>query len=444
MRRNFRKILLFLGDWALLYLSLLLLVLIRYGADWQTFWDTHFTPFSLIFPIWLITLYGSYLYETRFFRPSIDALRAMGIAVFISIFGSIAAFYLFPPGLIQPRRNMVIFAAIFGVLLVAWRYLAYKAARTQVQTNVLFLGKTKEIDEIDKFFKDNPDLRYTNKGVINKVPTKFDSIAKQVKEDDISLVVVRAPEKSSYVKTLFPLLSSGITVIELSEFYERLLNKVSPEMLSDTWFIRNLENLNLGVYELSKRAMDILIGVVGIVFLTIFYLPVAITIKLDSRGPVIFKQKRVGKNNVEFYIYKFRTMKALAPDGSAETKGATWAKKNDKRVTRIGKFLRVTRIDELPQFWNILKGDLSFVGPRPERPEFTEELAEKIPYYNMRHLVKPGLTGWAQINYGYGSSIEDSRVKLQYDIYYAKKRSLMLDLAILLKTAKTILTRQGR
>lgn len=444
MKRSLRKILLLVGDIGVLYLSLFLLVFIRYGNDWQVQWDNHFTPFSLIFPIWIATLYGSYLYEARFFRPSIDALRAMGIAVFLSIFGSIAAFYLFPPGLIQPRKNMVIFAAIFGILLVTWRYLAYKVAKTQIETNVLFLGNSKEVRELLKFFKDNPDLRYTNRGVIEKVPTKFQTISEQIEKDKIGLVVVQAPEKSNYIKHLFPFLATGITVIELEEFYERLLNKVSPEMINDTWFIRNLEDLNLGAYELGKRSMDILIGVLGIVLLIIFYIPVALAIKLDSKGPIIFRQKRVSKNGQTFWMYKFRTMKALTTDGSAETKGASWTKKNDKRVTKIGQILRVTRIDELPQFWNILRGDLSFVGPRPERPEFVEELSEEIPYYNMRHLVKPGLTGWAQINYGYGSSITDARAKLQYDIYYAKKRSLMLDIAILLKTVKIILTRQGR
>lgn len=137
-------------------------------------------------------------------------------------------------------------------------------------------------------------------------------------------------------------------------------------------------------------------------------------------------------------------MKALAPDGSAETQGAKWAKSNDSRVTKVGRALRNTRIDELPQFWNILIGDLSFVGPRPERPEFVEKLRKVVPHYDIRHLVKPGLTGWAQINYRYGASVKDAHTKLQYDIYYAKKRSLMLDLAIILKTMKIVFTGEGR
>ena len=137
-------------------------------------------------------------------------------------------------------------------------------------------------------------------------------------------------------------------------------------------------------------------------------------------------------------------MKALSPDGSAETEGPRWASTDDSRVTRVGNFLRKTRLDELPQFWNILIGDMSFVGPRPERPEFVEDLGQKIPYYNMRHLVRPGLTGWAQINFEYGDSVDDARIKLQYDIYYAKKSSIALEIAIILKTIRTVLTRQGQ
>lgn len=444
MKRKLRKMLLLAGDLGILYLSLLALVLVRYGSQWQIQWDQHFTPFSLIFPIWLIALYSSYLYETRFFRPSIDALRAMGVSVFISLVGSISAFYIFPPGLIHPRRNMVIFAVIFGVLLFLWRFLAYKVARRQIETSVLFLGAGDEVEELKKFFKDNPDLRYNCQEVIEKVPKDFKKVAETVREQKISLVVVKSPDKPHYVKSLFPLLSSGVAVIALEEFYERLLTKVSPEMVDDTWFIRNLENINLGVYELSKRLLDIFFGFLGLLGYMILFLPIALFIKSDSKGPVIFKQKRVGKNNKVFDMYKFRTMKALSEDGSAEIGEATWTQENDSRITKVGKFLRLTRLDEFPQFWNILKGDLSFVGPRPERPEFVGELNKVIPHYDMRHLVKPGLTGWAQINYEYGDSVEDARIKLQYDIYYAKKRSFILDLAIILKTIRIIATRKGR
>jgi len=166
---------------------------------------------------------------------------------------------------------------------------------------------------------------------------------------------------------------------------------------------------------------------------------VALAIKLNSAGPIFYRQRRIGKNGKEFEIAKFRSMVC-----DAEKNGAVWASCNDNRVTFVGKILRKTRIDELPQIWNVLKGELSFIGPRPERPEFVKELVEKIPYYQMRHLVKPGLSGWAQINFPYGASVEDALQKLQYDLFYVKNRSIVLEISIMLKTIMTLLKREGR
>ena len=438
-----RKILLLLGDWLALYLSLFLLVFLRYGSFWQSQWGIHVRPFSLLFPLWLVSLYASYLYETRFMRPSIDALRAMGIAIFLSFFGSMSVFYLFPPGLIQPRRNLVFFAIIFGVVLSLWRFAAHKVIRSQIRTNVLFIGEGNEIKELIRFFNKNPELNYRSLGSITDT-SSLDGVVGSAREKDVGLIVVKSSQSSGRAKSLFPLMASGIPTIDLEEFYERIFNKVSPGVLDQAWFIRNLENVNTEAYKFGKRFMDLIIALIGTAILAILFIPIALVIGLSSRGPIIFKQNRVGVGGRTFKIYKFRTMKALSSDGSAELGRVKWTKSNDDRITPVGRFLRVARIDELPQFWNILMGDLSFVGPRPERPEFVAQLQKTIPHYNMRHLVKPGLTGWAQINYRYGSSVRDAYIKLQYDIYYAKKRSMILDLAIILKTLKVIVTGQGR
>ena len=188
-----------------------------------------------------------------------------------------------------------------------------------------------------------------------------------------------------------------------------------------------------------KRLIDLILSSVLLAIsapLVVFF---GLLIKLTSKGPMFFKQTRVGFKSELFTIYKLRTMAI-----DAEASGAQWAKKNDSRITPLGRFLRQTRIDELPQCWNVLKGNMSFVGPRPERPEFTKELTEKIPYYDLRHLVKPGLTGWAQVNYPYGASIEDSLKKLQYELYYIKNQTLLLDLNIMLRTLITVFQRAGR
>ena len=444
MKSVARKLLVLAGDWAGLYIALFLLMVLRYGEMWRANWDLHIRPFSLAFILWILILYGTYLYETRFLRFRIDTLRSIGTAVSISLVASITAFYIFPPGLIQPRRNMVLFAMIYAIILTLWRWLFYKTAGRKIKTNLIFIGGGNEVKELNEYFNEHRHLGYENKGEISELPENIEPLEEKIKNEGIRLIVVNGKENERFSKHLFPLLASGVVVMELEDFYESVLEKVSTETFSDLWFIKNLEDINANVYKIGKRFIDALIGITGLVLLIVLYIPIAFVIKVTSRGPIIFKQRRVGKNSQEFTMYKFRTMKALSEDGSAETEGPRWTTEGDERITSIGKLLRKTRLDELPQFLNILAGTMSFVGPRPERPEFVKELGKKIPYYNMRHLVRPGLTGWAQINFEYGDSIEDARIKLQYDIYYAKKRSIALDVAIILKTIRTVITRQGQ
>lgn len=188
-----------------------------------------------------------------------------------------------------------------------------------------------------------------------------------------------------------------------------------------------------------KRAIDLAVGLVIMIAVLPLIPLVMIAIKLDSPGGILYSQERVGLNGRRFRIFKFRSMRS-----DAERNGAQWAQKNDSRVTRVGRIMRTTRIDELPQLWNVLRGDMTLVGPRPERPHFTEQLADQLPGYNARHMVKPGLTGWAQVNYRYASSLHDTRIKTEYDLYYVKHSSLMLDAKILLKTIFVVLGRKGQ
>jgi exopolysaccharide biosynthesis polyprenyl glycosylphosphotransferase len=234
---------------------------------------------------------------------------------------------------------------------------------------------------------------------------------------------------------------AGIPIFSLSDFFESFLFLVPVQEIDNHWFIRaqGFTMLHSSVATRVKRGVDI----VAAIFLLIVTMPImavtALVIKLSSRGPVLFSQTRVGFRGKPFTLYKFRTMR-----NNAEKQGAQWATNNDPRVLPIGHFLRKSRIDELPQCWNILKGDMSIIGPRPERPEFTSKLTNDIPYYDLRHIIKPGLTGWAQVNYPYGASTEDALRKLQYDLYYIKNYSLFLDLNITLRTLITVFQRGGR
>ncbi len=228
-------------------------------------------------------------------------------------------------------------------------------------------------------------------------------------------------------------------MIDGNSFYETLTGKLSVEQMNPGWLIYSEGFRHSHLKRLSKRVLDIVISVVMIVLLLPLSLLLAIIIKLESKGPVLFSQERVGEKKKPYRIYKFRSM----VDRAESQSGPKWAEDDDPRITRVGKFFRKWRLDEIPQLWNVLKGDMSFVGPRPERDFFIKELEKEIPYYGKRFTVKPGLTGWAQVSYGYGSSVEDAVEKLNYEMFYIKNMSIILDLVIILRTVKTVLFGRG-
>ena len=233
-------------------------------------------------------------------------------------------------------------------------------------------------------------------------------------------------------------LSGDVTIEESASFYERLTGRVLLDMIRPSWLIFSSRGRRARISEIACVAMHRTVAFIGAILSLPIAIVTAILIRIDSRGPVLYKQERVGKNGRTFTLMKFRSMRV-----DAEKDGPVWAQTDDQRMTRVGRVIRKIRVDEIPQFWNILRGDMNFVGPRPERPHFIAQLAQEIPYYEQRHLIAPGLTGWAQIKYPYGASIEDARQKLQYDLYYIKKQSLTLDATIMFETIKTILFGRG-
>jgi sugar transferase (PEP-CTERM system associated) len=234
-------------------------------------------------------------------------------------------------------------------------------------------------------------------------------------------------------------LQCGVTFDHLASVYEQYTGKIAVENLRPSWLIFAEGFRKTRALLASKRAIDLTAALIGLIVGAPVMLVTAILVKLSSHGPVLYHQERVGLNGRIFTVHKFRTMRQ---DAEAAT-GPIWSRPNDVRVTRIGQFLRRTRLDELPQLWNILRGEMSLVGPRPERPSFVGQLTADIPFYGQRHVVKPGLTGWAQVRYTYGASVEDAVEKLQYDLYYIKNLSIALDLIIILETIKTVVLRRG-
>jgi len=268
-----------------------------------------------------------------------------------------------------------------------------------------------------------------------------EGLAETVQKEKAHKIVVSLSER----RGAFPLRDvlncklDGIEVIDAPSFYEQVTGKLLIENITPSWFIFSDGFRITQSKMLLKRVFDMFTSVAGLLVALPLIPFVLLAIRIDSPGPVLFRQSRVGQKGKEFALYKFRTMR----DGAEDATGAVWSQENDPRVTRIGRILRQSRLDEIPQLYNVLKGDMSLVGPRPERPEFISELREAIPFYTERHFVKPGITGWAQIKYPYGASVEDSLEKLRYDLFYIKHLSFFLDLLILVETAKVMLFGRG-
>ncbi|CAH2031364.1 TIGR03013 family XrtA/PEP-CTERM system glycosyltransferase [Trichlorobacter ammonificans] len=267
------------------------------------------------------------------------------------------------------------------------------------------------------------------------------SLYETVKRQQADKIVVSLSERRGVfpIRDVMACKLDGVEVIDAPTFYEQVTGKLFLEGMNPSWIIFS-DGFKVGcLRKVLKRGMDICCAVTGILLTAPFFPLIALAIRLDSPGPVFYRQERVGEKEKPFWLYKFRTMRSDAESAT----GAVWAQQNDSRVTRVGAFFRKSRIDELPQFFNILRGDMSMVGPRPERPEFVNKLKESIPYYSERHFVKPGVTGWAQVRYPYGASVEDALEKLRYDLYYIKNLTLSLDLMIILETIRVVLFRKG-
>ncbi len=443
-----RLTLLFLGDIAALYLGLFLTLVIRYGGGFYgEFADHHFVPFTVIFVFWLIIFYIAGLYELPRLRNTIDFSKTLFSAIAINTALSVAFFYAIPSAGITPKTNLLLFVAIFSILSFLWRRFFNTITAPHVpKRKLLIAGASHAADAIRDAVAHDPHLGYEiafdiPEGSSPSGAKKLVAGANNAPVDEV-IVPWSLKHDEALGHFLYKLLARNVTVRDVPTFYEYIFRKIPVEGVEEAWMLEHIA-VHPRFYDNLKRAAEFLLAlIIGVVLLPIEIL-IAILIKLTSRGPVIIRQARTGKLGAVFTLYKFRSMLALSPDGQAETAGAQWSAPEDNRITPFGKIIRYTHLDELPQLINIIKGNLSFVGPRPERPEFVEILKKKIPYYELRHLVNPGVTGWAQVNYHYTASIEEAREKLEYDLYYIKNRSIILDVGIVLKTAKALLINES-
>lgn len=406
-------------------------------------WALVFDPILWILNFfWLSALYVFGLYDLD--RDSDYAIFAVRIIVSVLIVLGAGSLMIYLSG--QDRAGLLGRGVLVGSLLVngfvslVLRWFLWRAFyHLQSGLEVLVLTSQGEIERIQNEFKKNHFIGRLSCLTENQ----WGEISEHLKQKR-SLVVIGTRERSFEEKMgaeLLKLRFSGNTVWDLSSFYETLWRKIPVFHLSTQWFFTK-DGFSLIGSPLRlrvKRLSDVFLASLLLILTSPLMILTALMVRLDSRGPVLYKQVRTGKDGENFVIMKFRSMRI-----DAEASGAVWAQKNDSRVTKVGRFIRLTRLDELPQLFNVLRGDMSFIGPRPERPEFNQDLERQIPYYQLRHSVRPGITGWAQVMYPYGASVDDAREKLQFDLYYIKKFSFVLDLQIVLKTISVVLLGQGR
>lgn len=459
MGLRLKRLTLLVGDYAVFAISLVLTLWIRYGAVHAVDLSNHILPFSLLGLVWIGSFYVYGLYDTLFARDQILVFRSYVECMLINLLLGLGFFYILPLG-IAPRTNLLLYFTLTLLLGYAWRLAhAQTIAPKLFRNSVLYIGhaddarKLKELltssgqgYELKAVIETAPGSRIEDGSVFWHVDVK--QIERIIQEQAIQTVVLgQKPDEIPGLRdALYQTLFLPVALIDRAMLEEAVTGRVPLEFVSETWFLENVREIDKAWYESAKRIFDVVLAIpFGIITLILFPFA-ALVIKLSSPGPALIRQTRIGRLGKPFTLFKFRSMHALSADGSAETTGAqfTTDAKTDPRLFKAGRIMRQLRIDELPQIWNVLRGDLSLVGPRPERPEFVTPLIARMPFYALRHLTRPGLTGWAQTRFlTPTASLDDNLKKLQYDLYYIRHRSLFLDLAILLKTIGIVVRRQG-
>lgn len=467
-----KKIVLALGDIFVCAAALITALFARHGgAPDRVIIELYTIAAPFLILLWLTGFFVFGLYDIRSAKNEPRFFERLAKALFFDLIVTVLLFYFIPEFRLKPLVALLFIFAALGTFVFCWRAVFNAALARRTKERVLFFGISDEVMELTRFLGNHPQLGFTIAAFLkggngnaagnysDLGAPLFDSgtnLPKIVREYRISRIVVTHEIKSTQAlaQALFSVVPTGITITDLPRFYESVRGKVPISLINEAWFIENLIGTRRPKYDFLKRVTDLLlVCVFGLITVTLFPIaalgivfstPKDILRFKEKRaregdGIIFFRQKRVGKSGKDFDFLKLRGQIL-----GAERFGGGKFLDRDPRAYPFGNFLRKTYLDELPQLWNVLRGDMSFVGPRPERPEFVSELEKQIPFYRMRELVLPGITGWAQINMENDASVEDAPEKIQYDLYYIKNRSIFLDIAILLKTALKLLQRSGR
>jgi exopolysaccharide biosynthesis polyprenyl glycosylphosphotransferase len=447
LARRKEALLLFLGDLLCFSISLWVALAIRAGAMPPAGqFLLHLQPFIFLFGIWVAVFFIAGLYEkhTMILKgrlPSAILNAQLANSIIAALF-----FYFIPYFGITPKTVLFLDLVLSAATVVWWRFYGFAWLHPRRRQNAILIGSGPEMKELRE--EVNANARYSVRFISSIDLDDVESIdfqgevVKRIYAEEISLIVIdlRNDKVEPILPHLYNLIFSKVRFIDMHRVYEDIFDRIPLSLVRDSWFLENISLPTSLIYDGLKRLMDVVASLVLGVLSLVVYPFVALAIKLDDRGPVFIVQKRIGQGNLPVEFVKFRTMEV--------SKGGAWlTDEGYKKVTRVGAFLRKTRVDELPQLWNVLRGDVSLIGPRPELPELAALYEKEIAYYGIRHLIKPGLSGWAMMHQDkvphHAPGLEGTKIKLSYDLYYLKNRSFTLDLKIALRTVKTFLSRSG-
>jgi exopolysaccharide biosynthesis polyprenyl glycosylphosphotransferase len=435
---------LFIGDIFFLILALYAMLFFRFGhfPEYSLFVG-HLKAFSLLFIATVFIFYVAGLYErhTVILRSRLPhtILRAQVIS---SVVGVLFFYFVSYFG-ISPKTNLFIYLVISFLFIVLWRLYLYSFVLPTRSEPAILISSGKEMEELSHEINRNGNYGMRFVSIIDIEKGTSEDIEKIVHEavkfNSASIIVIDFEHDKirAILPSLYGLIFNRVRFVAMYKVYEDVFKRVPFSILQYNWFLENISSSPKFMYDAIKRSVDIVLSLIGGIISFVFYPLVWVLIKLDDGGPLFISQERIGRGGKVVKIFKFRSMK--------ESDRGIWPTEGDDRITRAGHFLRKSRIDELPQLWNVLRGDVSLIGPRPDMYDLGKELATQIPYYNVRSVIKPGLSGWAQISQEFPPhTLEDTKMRLAYDLYYVKNRSVILDVRIILKTIRTLLSQSGK
>lgn len=437
-------LILFLGDILFFVVALWVTLIIRYFEfPTATTLESHMLPFSILFIVWVASFYIAGLYKKHTLILKNSLPKTLFNAQISNILIAVIFFYFIPYFSIAPKTNLFIYLIISFILVYVWRLYIFNLITVKEKQNAILISRGEEMKELHHEINNNDRYSFNFISVFDLDKISKDDLGNKIldniERNDVSIIVANFndDEVEILLPKLYSFIFEKVQFINTYDLYEYIFDRIPLSVTNYYWFIKNIQATNKVAYDFLKRAMDLFITTILFIPTLIIYPIVILAIWVESKTSPFIVQERIGKDNKIIKLYKFRSM-------TSNDKGK-WVVDGDNRVTKVGKIIRASRIDELPQLINVLKGDISLIGPRPDIKGLFNELKNQLPYYTIRSVVKPGLSGWAQTHQEVPpQSLEETKVRLSYDLYYIKNRSFILDVKIALQTLKTLISRTGK